>query len=242
MPLDLGGVRRVAVGPGRPRHQTFRPMHALLLAAGLALAGDPSETHDLLARLAGTWSTVNDYRVDIAANELVGENWDVRQVRFSLLRPDHAKMEILDGPSRGTVLAWNGGDRVSVRPGGILGFVRLAFGLDDPRAMSKRGNSVLTPDFGKVLECFAAHADDVRIAPGPVVEGRATTAIEFDHAPGPVCSTDSKKDRLVTRDVVTIFTQTSLPLRRERFEAERSVERWELRNLEINPGLRASDF
>jgi outer membrane lipoprotein-sorting protein len=195
-----------------------------------------------LAKLAQTWSAVHDYRVDIDANELVGESWHSRKIRYSLLRPNRARMEILDGSSRGTALVWDGGDRIHVRPGGIMAFLRLSFALGDPRASSERGNTIFTPDFGKVLECFAAHAEDVRVTPGSALEGKATTELTFEHAPGPVCSNDSTTDLHVTRDVVTILTETGLPLRRERFEGERSVERWDLRNLRINPGLTASDF
>jgi hypothetical protein len=217
-------------------------MRALLLAAGLALAPQAPHPPELFAQLSDTWSGIRDYRVDIDANELVGEQWIVQQVRFSLLKPNRAKMELLDGPSRGTVLVWDGGDRVRVRPGGVLGFVRLAFNLNDPKVMSKRGNTLLTPDFGKVLDCFATHREDVRVVPGPPIDGQATTSLVFEHAPGPVCPGDSVRDVAVNRDVVTIATESSLPLRRERFEGDRSVERWDLRNLRINPGLKDSDF
>jgi hypothetical protein len=221
-------------------------MHASLLAAGLAfavsLAPDPSTPQELLGKLAQTWSAIHDYRVDIDANELVGESWHSRKIRYSLLRPNRARMEILDGSSRGTALVWDGGDRIHVRPGGLLAFLRLSLALNDPRATSERGSTIFTPDFGKVLECFAAHAGDVRVSPGAELEGKATTALTFEHAPGPVCSNDSTTDVLVTRDVVTILAETGLPLRRERFEGERSVERWDLHNLQINQGLTASDF
>ena len=216
-------------------------MQAILLAFNLALGPSPGASHELLARLAETWAAVRDYRVDIDANELVGDRWDMRRVRYSLLRPNRAKMEILDGSSQGTVLVWDGGDRIRVRPGGLFRFVHLAFLLNDPRVTSGRGNTLFTPDFGKVLECFAAHAEDVQIVPGSTA-GEGTTELVFEHAPGPACSTDSSRDLLVTRDVVTLSTETNLPLRRERFEGERSVERWDLRNLQINPGLKPSDF
>lgn len=223
-------------------------MQASLLAVTLAFAvslapgPSPSAPQELLAKLAQTWSAVHDYRVDIDANELVEESWHSRKVRYSLLRPNHARMEITDGPSRGTALVWDGGDHIRVRPGGLLAFLRLSFALTDPRVTSERGNTIFTPDFGKVLECFAAHADEVHVAPGAAVDGKATTALTFEHAPGPVCSNDSARDLLVTRDVVTILAETGLPLRRERFEGERSVERWDLHDLQINPGLTPSDF
>lgn len=217
-------------------------MHAFFLAVNLALGSGPGAAQELLSRLSETWSEIRAYRVDIDANELVGDRWTERQVRYSLLRPNRARMDILDGPSRGTALVWDGGDRIRVRLGGLLAFMRLSFGLDDPRVTSERGNTLFTPDFGKVLECFAARAADVRILPGPGVDGQATTQLVFEHAPGPACSTDSQRDVAVTRDVVTILTETGLPLRRERFEGERSVERWELRDLRLNPGLKPSDF
>jgi hypothetical protein len=216
-------------------------MHAFLLAVNLAL-GSNLNAAPLLSRLAETWSAIHDYRVDIEANELVGKSWNVRRVRYSQLRPNHAKMEILEGDSRGTALIWDGGDRIRVRLGGLMSFLRLSFALSDPRVTSPRGNTIFAPDFGKALDCFAAHADEVRIVPGFEADGKATTALAFEHAPGPICSTDSQRDLRVTRDVVTLSDETSLPIRRERFEGERSVERWELHDLRINPGLRTSDF
>jgi hypothetical protein len=217
-------------------------LFALQLVLGPSPSPSPGTAQELLARLAAVWTGVHDYRVDIDAKELVGESLRTRLVRYSQLRPSHAKMEILDGSSRGTALVWDGGDRIRVRPGGFFAFLRLSFALTDPRVTSDRGNTLFTPDFGRVLDCFAAHADDVHVLPGPAIEGRATTTLTFEHAPGPVCSTDSQTDRLVTRDAVTISAETGLPVRRERFEGERSVERWELHNLRINPGLKESDF
>lgn len=151
-------------------------------------------------------------------------------------------MEILDGSARGTVLTWYGSDRIVVRPGGLLGFLRLSFGLNDPKVRSPRGNTLLAPDFARVLDCFLAHHEEVRILPDEAPGGRPATVLVFEHAPGPVCPTDSEQDVAVTRDVVTIDGATGMPVRRERFEGERSVERWDLRNLQTNVGLKNGDF
>jgi len=193
-----------------------------------------------LAALSLEWSHVRDYTVTIEAREVRGERSAQQILRYAYRRPDSARLEVLAGPKRGSIVVWHGDDlAVAYRRGLRIFSVRLE--PWDERVTSLRGNGVLTPNFDKVLACFAGHGSRVSERRGPVVEGESTTAIVLAHA-GIACELDSPVDREVTRDVLYVSQRTRLPVRRERFAGARLVESWELRDLQLNRDLPDSAF
>ena len=193
-----------------------------------------------LSALTLEWSHVRDYSLTIDAREFRQGRSQQEVLRYSYRRPNRARLEILDGAQRGSVVVWFGDDRASAYRRGLRLF-KLYLAPSDGRVTSLRGNGVLTPNFDAILACFADHRSRVTEGPGPRVDGIPTVAIALEYA-GFTCATDSPFDRDVTRDVLYVSSKTNLPVLRERYAAEQLVERWELRDLRLNSGLTDSAF
>jgi outer membrane lipoprotein-sorting protein len=211
----------------------------LLAAIPAGAASGPAELYALEA----SWAKVNDYQTTIVANEYVGATTQERKFHFSFLRPEHVKAEIMDGPMRGMIAIWNGGDKVVVFHRGIISGVRVPFGLHDRMVTSPRGNTVASADFEAELDCFAAHPDLVRVHDGPQLDGDDTIELVMESVTPLECTGYSEHDyATITRDVLIVNAQTSLPMRRMRYEGDTLVEQWEIRNLRVNTGLTLTDF
>lgn len=211
----------------------------VLAAVPVGAASGPAE----LATLDTTWGKVDDYQATIVADEFTGDTRQERRFHFSFLRPDHVKAEITDGPLRGMVAIWNGGDRVVVYHHGILAGIRIGFDLHDNMVTSPRGNTVASADFGGALKCYDLHPDLVHAREGPEIDGAATTELVMEGTAPLECPGYSEKDRAsITKDVLIVDAKTDLPLRRLRYVGERLVEQWDIRDLHVNTGLTQADF
>lgn len=214
---------------------------ALLLLAAIpaGAASGPVE----LGMLDATWAKVNDYQANIVADEFDDDQRQERRFHFSYLRPDHVKAEITDGPLRGMVAIWNGGDKVIVFHHGMLKSVRVAFALHDRLVTSPRGNTVASANFGEALACFDAHADVVRVHDGPLIDGVQTVELILAGDSPIACPGYPDKDILtVTRDALLVDPHTNLPMRRMRYAGATLLEQWDIRDLRVNTGLTQADF
>ena len=214
---------------------------AVLIVAALPVgaAAGPSE----LGMLDATWAKVNDYQANIVADEFDGDSRQERRFHFSYMRPDHVKAEIMDGPLRGMVAIWNGGDRVTVFHHGLLASVRVGFALHDHMVTSPRGNTVANANFGEALACFDEHAEAVRAREGPLINGSQSVELVLSGDAPIACPGYSDKDiPIVTKDELIVDAHTYLPLRRLRYAGEALVEQWDIHNLRVNTGLTQADF
>lgn len=211
----------------------------LLAALPVGAASGPVE----LGMLDATWAKVNDYQANIVAEEFDADQPQARRFHFSYMRPDHVKAEIMDGPLRGMVAIWNGGDKVIVFHHGMLAGVRVPFPLHDRMVTSPRGNTVASANFGEALACFDAHAEFVRVQDGPEIDGIQTVELVLNGDPAIACPGYSDKDILdVTKDVLVVDPHTNLPLRRLRYAGDTLLEQWDIRDLRVNTGLTQADF
>jgi hypothetical protein len=214
---------------------------ALLVLAALPVgaASGPVE----LGMLDATWAKVNDYQANIVAQEFDADQSQERHFHFSYLRPDHVKAEIMDGPLRGMVAIWNGGDKVIVFHHGMLAGVRVPFSLHDRMVTSARGNSVASADFGNALACYDEHPDMVHVHEGPEIDGNATIELVLSGDTPIACPGYPDKDvAVVTKDALIVDAHTSLPMRRLRYAGDTLIEEWDIKNLRVNTGLTQADF
>jgi outer membrane lipoprotein-sorting protein len=190
--------------------------------------------------LQAQWADVRDYSVTIDARETLGNRTESNVVSYRFRQPDRARLEIVSGPHKGSVLVWRGGSDV-VAYHSWLRFVKVHYKIDAQDVTSLRGNDVLAPDLDTLIACFAEHPDRLSEHPGQQIDGEPTTVVEMARE-GISCRTDSVTDRAVTRDVVYLSDGTHLPLLRERYVGALLVERWKLSDLKINRGLPDGDF
>jgi len=182
------------------------------------------------------WSPVRDFSVTIDAFEASGARTQSQRLHYEFRTPEHARLEILDGPARGSIVVWNGTGQKATAFHRGFGLFKLRADVRDPRLTSLRGNGVLTPNFGPLIDCFAAHRSHISEMSGPKVEDESTEAIVLAYA-GFTCPNDSADDRDVTRDVLYVAHSSGFPVLRERFAGETLVERWILHDLKVDVEL-----
>ncbi|MBC5810841.1 MAG: hypothetical protein GIW95_08340 [Candidatus Eremiobacteraeota bacterium] len=211
---------------------------AAVIVALLAPQTARSGALPALERFDVWWSRVHDFSVTIDAYEALGSRSETSTIRYTFREPDRAKLEITAGAGRGGVVVWRGGNGVVAYK---RGFSLIKWHLDahDARVVSLRGNSIFTPNIGRTLACFDAHRVRVAEVPGLHFDGQPTEVATLDR--GVSCADDPPEDKTITRDVVLV-SPNGLPLLRERFEGDLLIERWRLRDLKINVGLKDSDF
>ena len=209
---------------------------SVLFACLTPAAGGGAPSDSPFAQLLTTWRQVRDFTVTIEATERLGGRTTQNVLHYAFRKPDRARLDVVAGPSRGAVVIWRGGDRVTAYHRS-LSFFKVRTRVKSSRVTSPRGNGVLTPNLGDVLECFARHRGDVRERPGPMVDGDATSAIVLNYTGGVACPDDSSKDGDVTQDVLYVSRRTGYVVRRERYERESLVERYALRDLRVDEGL-----
>ncbi|MBV8074151.1 MAG: hypothetical protein JO140_01890 [Candidatus Eremiobacteraeota bacterium] len=219
------------------------------LLAGVALlvgatAASAAESAFELEQLQSAWAKVNDYQVTIVARESSGKTEQERRFHYSFLRPEHAKAEMLDGPLKGVIAVWNGGDRVITYHHGFLSKVRIGFNIHDKFVTSLRGNGISSGDLGIALKCYQSRLEDVRQAEGPTIDGSETVELILDGKGTPLhCPGDAPADdQQITKDAIFVGRASHFPLRRIRYAGDAQVEQWDLLDLRINTGLSAQDF
>lgn len=200
-----------------------------LLAAPAVAAQHATPAFDTMQRRLGD---AHSYSLTVAAHEVDGSTVDDRTLHIEFDEPAHATATVVTGKGKGTSLVWSGGSRVRIR-GGIFSLLPITLDLHDPRISSPRGNTILRAEFGPILRCFAAHRDALSEAEGPKVDGHATDVITLQLPGGIHCTGDAPKDSGVTRDVLTVRRDDSLPVRRERYVGDTLVERWILTDVTL---------
>ncbi|MGP6159271.1 MAG: hypothetical protein ACLPYS_17495 [Vulcanimicrobiaceae bacterium] len=216
---------------------------ALLSLACLAasVARGSEERSSPLARLSAAWSLLDDYSMTIETTEWTRGTAVQEVLRYAFRKPALARLEVVAGPRRGAVLVWRGGPKVVAYQRGFLLF-KIVAGVTSARVTSPRGNGILTPNLGDVLDCFAAHGQNVRESAGPSVDGAPSDAIALDYRGGSACPDDSSQDRAVTRDVLYVSRDSGYVVERERYEGDTLVERYLIRDLVVNSNLPDSLF
>jgi outer membrane lipoprotein-sorting protein len=203
--------------------------------SGADLLGTPLE------RLESAWSQLQDYSMTVETTEWLHDNVINETVHYAFRKPALARLEVVDGPDRGAVLIWRGGTRVAAYRRGFS-LIKIAADVHSRRVTSPRGNGILTPNLGDVLDCFAKEHERVVQTDGPLFEGEPTDAIALLYGDGVSCPDDSPQDSTVTRDILYVSRSSGHILERERYEGHALVERYVVRDLSIDEQLPDSLF
>ncbi len=224
-----------ACGGAGETAEVFLPLGTALLSGALilALAGQAS-AGDTFDRLESLWTNLHSYQVTIVEHEVMGDQTSDHELLYEFEKPQHAKLEVVQGTRSGSVIEWDGGDRILAYKAN-MSFFKLHRGVHDHDMTSLRGNSILGPNMGDVLACFGEHREALREHDGPEIEGEATDEIELPYN-DVSCPDDPVSDKGVTLDVLDVSKKTGLILMRRRYEGDQVVERWQLKDYKIDPG------
>jgi outer membrane lipoprotein-sorting protein len=213
-----------------------------LLIAALPSLGAPAladnKTVPAFEAFVKAFAGVNDYKEQLAGHETTDNGASV-QNRTSDYRwrrnPFAAYIAVTDGSNKGGVAVWHGGDTISGHKGGMLSLVHLTLNIHDGQATSLRGDTIESAGFDFQIKHFLATLGTMSEAPGPTIDGQATTTVTLAVA-------DPSKNGNVSKDVLHLSNGKHLPLRREEYVGASLVKSENYNNLQTNVGLTDNDF
>ena len=187
--------------------------------------------------LEKAWDGVTNYEDTIVVHETTndGKQSQDRTYDYKFVKPTYALITITDGPGKGGGAAWHGGDKVKGHQGGLLSHLKLIIPINDPRAVSLRGDTLVVASFQWEINHFLTEPGTMSEAPGPAIDGKATTAVSL--AIGDPASNDG-----VTKDVLYVDNSTHLPDRREQYVGATVVKTETFKDVKLNPGLTPTDI
>jgi len=153
-------------------------------------------------------------------------------LRIAFRKPHFARCEVVDGNGAGGVAVWRGGDKVLVRPPGLLSRFVLALDRNDTHVVDARGRGC-----GQTtLENFAtdfAEGGTLAEAPGPDIEGSATDVVTWVRTAGG--AGDTKKELFIAK-------ATHLPVESKEFVGDKLVASAFYKDIRLDVGLPYSTF
>jgi outer membrane lipoprotein-sorting protein len=210
---------------------------ALFAAAPIRPAGAENKATPAFTEFVKAFADVSDFQERILTHETSDDGKDVqdRTYDYRWKRPNFARITIIDGPGKGGVASWQGGDKVSGHQGGILAMIHLTLDIHDKRATSQRGDTLDTASFAWQVAHFQNTPGTLSEAAGPTLDGHASTAVTL-------AVSDPKSNGNVSRDVLDISNATHLPLRRQQFVGAQLVKSETFMDVKLNNGFTAGDF
>ncbi|MBV8600903.1 MAG: hypothetical protein JO359_04980 [Candidatus Eremiobacteraeota bacterium] len=210
---------------------------SIFLAAFLAVfaLGGTLAMASPLTDFADAWGKVDDYTCTIAVHEALGNQTQDRHYDFAFKKPSMAHIEVTQGPGKGSGSVWHGGDTVRGHQGGILSGIKLTISINDPRAVTLRGDTIDTASFGYILGVYQSGKGTITDAPGETIDGVSTDKVTMQIA-------NAAANKNVSRDVLYLSKGTHLPVRRVRYEGDTLVKQEDFTNVKLNPGLKDSNF
>jgi len=183
------------------------------------------------------FADVKDYQLQIVTHETSDDGKSVqdRVYAYRWGRPSFARIEILEGPGKGGVASWSGGDKIHGHQGGILSMIHITSDINDARAVSLRGDNLEVTSFPWEIKHFETFPGTLSEADGPTIDGQATTAVTLTVA-------DPKANKNVSRDVLYIGKERHLPLRREQYVGSQLVKTETYKAIKLNNGFAPGDF
>jgi outer membrane lipoprotein-sorting protein len=183
------------------------------------------------------FADVKDYQEQIVVHETTddGKQTQDRTYDYRWMRPTFARIEIVDGPGKGSGAAWRGGDKIRGHQGGILSGMHMVIDIHDPRAASLRGDNLEVASFAWQIKHYETTPGTLSEAPGPDIDGHATTAVTL--------AVSSPKDNAnVSKDVLFIGKDRHLPLRREQYVGSALVKTETFKDIKLDNGFKPDDF
>jgi outer membrane lipoprotein-sorting protein len=204
----------------------------LLTAACVALA-EPSPQ---AAQLPAQSDKIISYACTMQSFNRLGAESSTKTVRFTWARGGRVRMEVVEGPDKGSVLTRDGQGQLRGRKGGFLKMIAVTLKEDDRRVVNLRGRKFYEADWGSVIQEIRAREQAgwaVQPLADDAVKGAACRVVELVAPAG---------SSGVTRDRVWISRDRDLILRRQQFEGETLVNDVTWWDVELNPAVEDALF
>ena len=203
----------------------------LVLALGLPAFSQDSGVLPILENVKSKWKTIKDYHCNMQSLNRLGQEVDKKKLDFSFQRPHKIRMEVLDGPKKGSVIVRTADGKIRAKKGGILGVIAVTLDESDPRVTNLRGRKFYKADWGSVIAEWL-----LAVKKGWKMERLPDET--YNNQKCYVLTAHWKSPQSpITEDKIWVDQSTHLIVRRQQFEGQNLVNEVVWWNLQINPNL-----
>jgi len=154
-------------------------------------------------------------------------------LRVVFRKPHFARCEVIQGNGAGGVAVWRGGDKVLVRPPGLLSRFVLALNRDDSHVVDARGRGCGQTTLDNFPADFAS-GGSISESAGPEIGGVATDVVTWIRTPGS-SKGDTKKDLYISKT-------THLPVESKVFDGDKLVEEARFKDIRLDTAIPYESF
>ncbi|HXX57253.1 MAG TPA: hypothetical protein VEI96_04575 [Thermodesulfovibrionales bacterium] len=127
-----------------------------LSVAGGLLAQPEDETAEIIGKMRAVYANMEAYQMDTEVRVYrEGRLKEVERFRYTFKKPDHIRID-MEAPHSGLVLIYpDNSGKVFMKPGGLVGFLKLHLSPDNALLMSPAGQRIDQTDVGSLINNMA---------------------------------------------------------------------------------------
>lgn len=229
----------------RRRRPSVRGLVAALLCALFTLVPPPSPSvlgaddnvREAFSSVLERWDSLRGYRCTYTA-----KSWPADKepegftARYLFAKPSSVRMEIYQGDGKGSILLWEGGDKVRVRRGGVLSLFPMKLSLRNSLIMDAFGQDLKNTTWKYILDegSQGLREGRLQLLGEDTLGGRRVQVFANQYGP----------DREpFFRDVVYVDSAYRWPLKVVRFDkAGNIIQESSFQDVEIDPEVTPTAF
>lgn len=138
----------------------------IIFSVNLCAGISPSlgeQVKEIISKMENTYAQIGGYQTETEINEYrEGKVVEKKRFLYTFKKPNHVRID-MENPYPGMVLVYPGKDgKVSVKPGGWFGFLKLHLSSDNTLLMSNAGQRIDQTDMGLLIRNIAQSLTDRR--------------------------------------------------------------------------------
>lgn len=193
---------------------------------------------NLLQQTRDTFKTMQNYKGIASVMEKNEKGPTNLKLDVIFQQPGRSKMEILEHANSmyvGVKLMYDSGqDKVTGRPGGMLGFAKLTVPMTDERILTRRGYRLDQVDTLAIVQRLINSNQTPKILGKTTVAGRSVAVLEY--------TPQNHFDPSITRELIGIDMQDHFVRIHEMYAGKDLVYSLKLLEVQINAPLSSKDF
>lgn len=131
-------------------------IHGVLFTADLGAGISPpngEHVEAIIGKMKAAYAQIDDYQLETEVKVFhEGQVVETKQFLYTFRKPDHIRID-MESPYAGMVLVYPGEDgKVTVKPGGLFGFLKLHLSPDSSLLNAARGQRIDQTDMGLLIK------------------------------------------------------------------------------------------
>ncbi len=189
---------------------------------------------DVVDSLSAEWAQVSDCFARLSSFTAAGDKTQRQTMDYYYVRPGWIYMKITDGKGKGSRILYNPQtEQVLVRPGGLLGGIKLKFSPDNPRVQSIRGHRIPENNIGYMISRWRYYLNNCRVS---LQQTDSTIILEAVGA-------DTSLYHGTYREILIWDKSNFFPLHFEQYDrAGNLIHSVDMSDFKVNSGLKPGDL